>query len=216
MRRRDVAAVSSPVDGSSGAAALPRRRWQRWLCGLAFFLCAVTTPAGRAAETVAYPGESLYQIHPALTDQTGKSLSLDRYAGKPAVVSMFYASCPNICPALVDTILSAERKLAAEGKPLPPVLLVSFDDVHDTPAVLAAIAEKRHLDLERWTLARASASDVRLLAAALGIQYRRLPDETFSHATLITLLDARGVPFARTTKLGEPEPAFVDALRRAP
>lgn len=177
-------------------------------------LWLLTSVSARAEEPARYPGDSLYQLRPALTDQAGAATSLDRYAGHPVLVSMFYASCPNVCPALVGTLQSIERAVPESERTRLRVLLVSFDDQLDTPAKLTEVATRQHVDASRWTLARADASDVRLLAAALGIQYRRLADGGFNHATVITLLDERGVPRARTSQLGGVDPALPEALAK--
>jgi protein SCO1/2 len=65
---------------------------------------------------------------------------------------------------------------------------------------------------ERWRLARTAASDVRPLAAVLGVQYRNLPDGDINHSSAILLLDADGREVARTEKLGVPEPVFVQRV----
>jgi protein SCO1/2 len=54
---------------------------------------------------------------------------------------------------------------------------------------------------------------VRAIAAALGIRYRQLPDKSFSHSSVITLLDRDGVPAARTQVLAAEDPGFVASLR---
>lgn len=184
---------------------------------VALALAVGTAGAARAAgEGPTYPGESLYQLHPALTDQDGAAAPLDRYAGQPVLISPFYASCPNVCPTLISTVQSIERAVPEASRGRLRVLLVSFDDRLDTPQKLAEVAKRQHVDLARWSLVRASAPDVRLIAAALGVQYRRLPDGGFNHATILTLLDERGVPRARTSQLGEPDPAIVDAIAHLP
>jgi protein SCO1/2 len=55
---------------------------------------------------------------------------------------------------------------------------------------------------------------VRAIAAALGIRYRQLPDLSFSHSSVITLLDRDGVPVTRTQAPVAEGPAFL-ASRRA-
>ena len=92
------------------------------------------------------------------------------------------------------------------------VLLVSVDPEHDTPAVLLATARERRIDTSRWTLARADERTVRQMAAALGLQYRRLPDGQYNHATQISVLDAQGKILAQSDRLGGADPKLVEAL----
>jgi protein SCO1 len=56
-------------------------------------------------------------------------------------------------------------------------------------------------------------NDVRLLAAALGIQYREVPDHTFNHSTLISLADRNGVIRDRTPDLSDEKGDFLTAIR---
>lgn len=168
--------------------------------------------AAGAAPTV--PGDSVYQLKVALTDQSGAPTTLDRYAGQPTVVSMFYASCPHICPMLVASVRRLEQELPPEQRSRMRVLFVSFDPT-DTPAKLREVLAKQDIDSKGWTLARASADDVRLVAAALDIRYKQLPDGSFSHATVLTLLDPQGRPIRRTERFTDPEPEFRAALREA-
>jgi protein SCO1/2 len=64
-------------------------------------------------------------------------------------------------------------------------------------------------------LARAEESDVRELAAVLGIRYRQLPSGVFSHSAVITLLDADGIVRARTENLQTLDPDFMRAVSQA-
>lgn len=161
------------------------------------------------------PGDSIYQLQSALVNQDGRSLALDLHQGHPTVVSMFYGSCPHVCPMLIATIRHHERQLDEASRGRLRVLMVSLDPQRDTPPKLQELAQRHRLDLQRWTLARFAEQDVRLLAAALGIRYRRLPDGEFNHSTVITLLDGDGRVLHQTSSLAAANPEFVDALRRA-
>lgn len=166
-----------------------------------------------AAPPAAGPSDSLYQLEAPLTAQDGRSIGLDVYRGKPVLVTMFYASCQATCPLIIDTLRAIEKKLPpGQAKDLR-VLLVSIDAGHDTPAVLAATAKERRLDTTRWTLAHADERHVRLIAAALGVQYRQLPGGEFSHATQISVLDAQGRIVAQSDQLGRVDEKLLAALK---
>ena len=165
-----------------------------------------------AADTAAEPSESVYQLEAPLTAQDGRAVGLDVYRGSPVLVTMFYASCQATCPLIIDTLRSVERKLPADQQKKLRVLLVSIDPEHDTPAALAATARERRIDTSRWTLAHADERTVRQVAAALGVQYRKLPDGQFSHATQISVLDAQGRIVTQSDRLGTADGKLVDAL----
>ncbi|MGH8481197.1 MAG: SCO family protein [Nevskiaceae bacterium] len=176
---------------------------------LTILLCA----AGSAVP--ATPGDSLYQMQVPLTNQADKPVKLDLHAGSPVLVTMFYGSCPHVCPMLISTIQRYELELPEKSRGHLRVLLVSLDPERDTPAKLAEVAQRHRVDLSRWTLARAEPKDVRRLAAALNIQYRQLPDGEFNHSTIITLLDAQGRMVKQTSSLLRLEPEFTGALKVA-
>jgi protein SCO1/2 len=160
------------------------------------------------------PGDSIYHLDAALTDQDGRALHFVDGRGKPRLISMFYSSCPYMCPLIIDTIRKTERALPEPDRKRVEVLLISLDAERDTPATLKSMAEKRHIDTPRWTLAHASAVDVRRIAAVLGVQYRQLQDREFSHTSVLVLLDDEGRIVARTDKLGESDADFVAAMTR--
>jgi len=178
-------------------------------------LVALTLLLAVSGVKAAAPGDSIYQLDIALTSQGNRATKLDLYRGQPTLVTMFYGNCPNVCPMLIEQLKSAESLLDADQRVRLRVLLVSIDPDQDTPAALARIAREHNVDLERWTLARAEAADVRKLAAVLNVQYRRLPDGSYNHSTVITLLDREGRRVATTSRLGGADPEFQKAIRSA-
>jgi protein SCO1/2 len=174
---------------------------------LCFALPVLAAPA-------AEPSASLYQLKVPLTAQDGRGIGLDVYRGQPVLITMFYAGCQATCPLIIDTLRAVEHKLDAARLRDVRVLLVSIDPEHDTAEALAATARERRIDTSRWTLARADEGSVRLVAAALGVQYRRLPDGQYSHATQISVLDAAGNIVAQSGQLGRADEKLVEALAR--
>lgn len=175
-------------------------------------LCAAV---GAAAAAPAVPGDSLYRLAAPLADQSGQAAQLDRYAGQPVLVTMFYGSCPHVCPMLISTIQRFELELPEANRARLRVLMVSLDPARDTPARLMEVAQRHRVDLARWTLARTDPAHVRRMAAALNIQYRQLPDGEFNHSTVITLLDAQGRVVKQTSSLLRLEAEFSQALKAA-
>jgi protein SCO1/2 len=177
-------------------------------------LAALGAPA--AAEPVgALPGDSIYQLDVTLVDQRSAAFRLDSLRGRPQLVTMFYTSCRYVCPLIIDTLKSIERALTDEERERLGIVVVSFDPERDDVAALASVAAKRKLDPQRWHLTRTDASHVRELAAVLDIQYRRLDDGEFNHASVVTLLDADGRIVARTARVGSVvDDEFVAAVRK--
>ena len=192
-----------------------RHRSARWLIAtLAAMLLALGFTLTRARAAEALPGDSVYQLGLPLVDQDGQAFDFAAGRGKPRLISMFYSSCKFVCPMIVDTLRNTERALDPAQRKQIDVLLVSLDPDTDTPAALKHLADQRHIDTPRWRLARTDAAHVRRLAAVLGVQYKQLGKADFSHSTVLVLLDANGRIAARSEKLGDADPAFVDAIRR--
>jgi protein SCO1/2 len=160
------------------------------------------------------PGDSVYQLHAALVDQDGRALELSSLRGQPLLVGMFYTSCEMVCPMIFETIHATLKALPAAEQQATRVLMVTFDPERDTVPVLKQTAKQRGCDA-RWTLARCDDDTVRKLAAALGIQYRRLASGEYNHSSPIELLDRQGRIAARTGQLGHVDAAFVQATRQA-
>ena len=174
-----------------------------------FWFAALSARAGEP------PTDSVYRLDVPLVDQDGNGQHLADRRGKPLVVGMFYTSCHNVCPLIVDTMLATERALASNGSDGVDVLFVSFDAARDDPVALRRTADSRKLDAHRWTLARTEPADVRKLAAVLGIQYRELEDGEFNHSSALILLDGEGRISTRTERIGTIDPAFVEAITKA-
>ena len=180
------------------------REFARWL--LATAALVLTLPVWSAPQKIKpLPANSIYQLSVPFTDQLGRTSKLEDWRGKPVMISMFYSSCQFVCPRIVEALKRTEEGLAIKV----PVLMVSLDPVRDDTAALKAMADERHIDAKRWTLARTDARNVRKLAAMLGIQYRELPSGEFNHSSVIILLDAEGRVVGKTATLGEADPAFV-------
>ena len=144
-------------------------------------------------------GPSLYELDLALVDQDGETLKLDAFAGKPVVITMFYASCPVACPLLISDIKRAVQGAAPETQSELVVLLVSLDPERDTPEAMKDLASRHRRDLPNWRFTRTSPDATRELAAVLGIKYKRLESGAIRHTSQISVLDERGVVRHRAT-----------------
>ena len=162
----------------------------------------------------ALPTDSVYHLDIATENQRGEPGTFAEGRGGVRIVSMFYANCPYVCPMIVETIRRTEHALEPAQREKLSVMLVTLDPARDDAAALSKVALQRRLDA-RWTLARTAPGDVRKLAAVLGIQYRQLENREFNHSSALILLDAEGRVLARTSTLGETDPAFLAAVRAA-
>jgi protein SCO1/2 len=126
---------------------------------------------------------------------------------------MFYSRCISVCPMLTGELQQLMSRLSTVERARVQILMVSFDSAGDSPATLTAFEAEHHIVEDNWLIAKASARDVRSLAAALGIQYRQLPDHSFNHSAVISVADRGGTIRARTSDLNDSDGTFIAAVR---
>lgn len=84
----------------------------------------------------------------SLTERSGRTITNADLRGKIWVANFVYTTCPGPCPLVTAGV----AKVQEATKEDPNVRLVTFsvDPQNDTPAVLAAYAQKFHADPDRW------------------------------------------------------------------
>ena len=173
-----------------------------------------TAKAGPGAKPL--PGNSVYQLQATLVDASGRPRQWSEFRGQPRIATMFYGSCPYMCPLIIESGKAIDRSITPAERARLGVVMVSLDPKRDSPAALTALVKKRGIDPKRWTLLRPQPKDVRSLAAVLGVKYRALADGEFNHTSVLILLDAEGRILARTETIGtKPDPEFLSAVRKA-
>lgn len=73
----------------------------------------------------------------ALVDQSGRTVTLEQFRGRPILVTFAYAHCETVCPVVVADVLAAGRRLTDNR---PAILIVTLDPWRDTPSRLGTIA----------------------------------------------------------------------------
>jgi protein SCO1/2 len=71
----------------------------------------------------------------SLVDDRGNHVTDRSYPGKYLLVYFGYASCPDICPATLNTLAAAMGRLGRKADLVQP-LFITIDPTHDTTAVL--------------------------------------------------------------------------------
>ena len=187
------------------------------VCGLASILVLimplVNMSTAQSSDGNLLPPNSVYNLQVPVEDQFGEITGLDRYKGQPVLITMFYASCPHVCPMLISTIKLTESKLSDEERADLRVLTISIDPKRDTPEKLRETIERHSVDATRWSMVRPDPGDLRTIAGVFGVKYKQLPDGEFSHTTRIILLDREGTQVASTEQLGRHDTAFLEAIR---
>ena len=83
-----------------------------------------------------------------LTERSGKPITNNDLFGKIWVADFVYTTCPGPCPLVTANMARIQAAVVND----PNVQLVTFtvDPTTDTPAVLAAYADRFHADKNRW------------------------------------------------------------------
>jgi len=185
----------------------------RW--SLILILAAPYLTSSGQVQNAILPANSVYHFDASLENERGELIGLDYFQGQPTLVTMFYASCPHVCPLLISTIKFTEASLSDQELKGLRVLTISIDPERDTPDVLLETLRLHAVDADRWSMARPEPTALRPIAGIFGIRYKKLPDGEFNHSTKIVLLDRYGTQVAETDKLGRHDPQFLDAVRAA-
>jgi protein SCO1/2 len=128
-----------------------------------------------------------------LTDQTGKRVSLSRFAGKVVGVTFIYTSCPlpDYCFRLSNNFGRLQKRFARQmGRDLM-LLSISFDPVHDQPEVLAKYASSWKADPNSWRFLTGTPVEVKAVCRMFGLNF--WPDEgTLAHSMHTLVIDRQG------------------------
>lgn len=177
-------------------------------------VASATGAEPRAAPGAAAPVELLRLDRPApaldLVDQRGERVTLARFRGQRVLLTFAYAHCETVCPLVVHDVLRA-RALA--GEPPPVALIVTLDPWRDTPARLAATAERWRLPANGF-VASGDTGSVTATLDRWGIaRQRNLRTGEVAHTTLVYLIAPDGrVAYAVSGEVDAA--ALADLLRR--
>lgn len=155
---------------------------------------------------------SIYDLPLAFTDQKGAAVKLSAMHGPKTVFTLFFTRCASICPRIIADMKQIQAELPEAERREVRFLALSFDDRDDTGS-LAEYAARMQLE-QNWTLLSGDPDSVQDLAAALGFQYRKLPDGQYAHSTVIYLVDEHGVVrHKKSGGLGQDLQSFVQKVR---
>ncbi len=128
-----------------------------------------------------------------LTTQAGNRLSLTDLRGKVLAVTFIYATCKDTCPVLTAKMAGLQQKLGADFGPRVHFVSVTVEPEVDTPAVLAAYAQRFGADLAGWSFLTGSSAEISDVVRRYGAFARRLKSGEVDHLFLTSLIDRRGM-----------------------
>src|SRR3954452_22084096 len=120
----------------------------------------------------------------ALADQDGRRVALRDLRGRVVVLTFLYTTCKDTCPITAEQIENAMDRLGHDV----PVLAISVDPAHDTPALA-----KRFLVARRLTGRMSFLLGTRRELAPIWKAYAIQPQgKGFEHSAYVLLLDRTG------------------------
>ncbi|HET6569721.1 MAG TPA: SCO family protein [Rhodothermales bacterium] len=156
---------------------------------------------------------SLYLLDSWWFDQSGRRVKLASLQGEPVVLAMVFTHCGSACPMIVHDMKEIAERLPERARLNVRFVLVSLDPERDTPEALSRFAQAHRLDPAHWLLLSGKGTDVRTLAAALGVRYREEADGQIMHANVISFLNEKGEVVYRQEGLGSDPTVMAGKLR---
>ena len=127
-----------------------------------------------------------------LTDQTGKSITLEDLKGKIWAATFIFTRCKGPCPITVLRMQDLNTKLK---KVRGNVELVTFtvDPEYDTPEILKTFGEQQGADPASWKFLTGTPDAIqKIVVTGLLQPIAKEPDGTPAHSTRIVLVDREG------------------------
>jgi protein SCO1/2 len=195
-----------------------RRPLARAVGALAIAAATLLTPAASAQLASKDPPPELQGLeldqHPGaqapadlvFTRSDGTPVKLGDYfnRGRPVVLSLVYFKCPMICPLTLTRLTERLNGVGAAGYEIGKdydVVVISFDH-RDTARDAQIMRDAYALELKQersdllksgFTFHTSDVSNVRLLASAVGFNYRFIPESgQFAHASALVVLTPEG------------------------
>jgi protein SCO1 len=126
------------------------------------------------------------------TDANGKRFSLASLRGKPALVTLIYTGCADVCPTIIENLVPAVAVAEeALGRGSFEIAVIGFDTNNDTPSRMRSFAREHGADDLGWHFLSADEATLERLTQAVGFSYFSSAGG-FDHMAQVSVLDAGG------------------------
>lgn len=129
----------------------------------------------------------------SLVDQSGNEFSRDSLRGRWSLLFFGFTHCPDICPATLQQLAIAHKRLLESGHEAPDIIFVSVDPERDSVAALASYVSHFGNDILGVT---GDLAELRKLTSAAGIFFEKStqPDGSYSvdHSAVVLVVNADG------------------------
>ncbi len=170
-----------------------------------------------AVADLPFPAEDLRTSIPApsfaLTDQDGRSVSMDALRGRVVLLTGVYSRCNVTCPMIFAQAQRAVAEVPDDFRRDVSVVAVTLDPEHDDVARMKELAVGHSIEAPLWRMTTGEPKAVNDLLDHLGIERRRDPATgIIEHANMFVLVDAQGRIAYRLTLGDQQEKWLVSAL----
>jgi len=124
-----------------------------------------------------------------LVDQRGDSITMDRFKGRPVIVTFGYGHCETVCPLTVRAARAAAGRLSGRGAVL---LVLTLDPWRDTPARIGYVARQWELGDRMHLLSGDVATVERTLSSWRVPRVRNTATGDLSHPALVYVVSPAG------------------------
>ena len=133
-----------------------------------------------------------------LTDESGRSVTLRDYLGKPVILALVYYQCPSLCNMVLNGVLRSIKGLKLTAGDEFNVVAVSFDP-RETPEMAAAKKSSYMKGYDRpgaelgWHILTGPEASSRSLADSVGFHYVfDAVNNQYAHGSAIMILTPEG------------------------
>lgn len=143
----------------------------------------------------------------------GRPFDRKSLIGSPSVMYFGFTRCPDMCPTMISRLIAARRTLGADAAGVP-IIFVTIDPEHDTPARLKTFVGTFDAPVIALT-GTPKAIDRAADKAAVFVKHVKLPngEDTIEHTTSAFLYDRDG-DFVDAVLPGDSQQAMIERLRR--
>lgn len=178
-------------------------------------LFAPAALADRAGDALATSQGALGQTLPDLRfiGTEGQTVTLSQLQGKPALLTLIYTGCADVCPAVIESLAPAvDAAEEALGKDSFNVVTVGFDTRNDTPARMRSFARQHNAGGGNWHFVSADQATLDRLSQAVGFSYYSTAGG-FEHMAQVSVIDKQGAVYRQIYGSTFDTPQIVEPLK---
>lgn len=128
----------------------------------------------------------------SLTTQDGDPLTLADLHGKIVLIAFIYTGCKDVCLTETAKMVQVQRGLGKDFGTEAYFVSVTMDPEADTGEALKQHARQFGARLDGWSFLTGTPAQVRRVARAYGVVFRKVREGEVEHNTLASIIDRSG------------------------